>query len=212
MIFECYPSPSMDENAYVVLDEDTGDCLVVDPGEPDSPAVARAAALGRVKYILLSHGHFDHILGAAACKRKTGALLMIHAADAGMLSSPEASLCARFCGAGRQEPVSPDATLSGGEELPFGRGIVHVIHTPGHTPGSVCYRIGDRLMTGDTLFRGSVGRTDFEGGSMAQMRASLRKLTALPDDLLLLPGHGPQTTLAREKAENPYVADLTPLE
>lgn len=207
MTLERYPSPGMEENAYVLFDEGSGDCLVVDPGEADSPAIARAAALGGVKYILLTHGHFDHILGAAACRRQTGGKLVIHAADVPMLSDPGLSLTARFFGPEAQEPCAPDITVGEGDRLPFGQGEIRVLHTPGHTPGSVCYAVGTWLFTGDTLFAGSIGRTDFPGGSIAQMRRSLARLAALEGDATLLPGHGPQTTLLRERATNPYLTD-----
>ena len=202
-----YPSADMDENAYVLFDEASGDCLLVDPGEPDSPAIAKAAALGGVRYILLTHGHFDHVLGAAEARRRTGAPLVIHEADAPMLTDPQLSLCARFFGPGLQETCAPDATIREGERLPFGGSEIRVLHTPGHTPGSVCYAVGERLFTGDTLFCGSIGRTDFPGGDLTQMRRSLARLAALEGERTLLPGHGAATTLARERAHNPYLID-----
>ena len=204
MTLSCYPTPGMGANTYLL--EQEGVCLIVDPGDANSPALARAKEIGNVAWILLTHGHFDHILGAAAFRRETGAPLVIHALDAPMLTDPVRSLHAWMGeGLGAQEPVDADRLVGDGAELPFGDTGIRVLHTPGHSPGSVCYAVGDLLFSGDTLFCGSMGCVDFPGGDAGQMTESLRRLAALEGERTVLPGHGEATTLSRERAENPYV-------
>ncbi len=204
MTLTCYPTPDMGENTYLLAQE--GACLIVDPGRPDSPALAAAKAVGPVVYVLLTHGHFDHLLGAAAVCRETGATLIVHRLDQPMLTDAVRNLYALMGeGLAPFEPVSADRLAEEGDELPFGNAVIRVLHTPGHSPGSVCYEIGDLLFTGDTLFAGSMGRVDFPGGNARQMEESLRRLASLEGERTVLPGHGPATTLSRERTENLFV-------
>jgi glyoxylase-like metal-dependent hydrolase (beta-lactamase superfamily II) len=171
----------------------------VDPGHEG----ARIAALLEKKglepeAVLLTHAHFDHITGIAELQKLfPGLPVYVHREDTVMFGHPFNQM------PGEYSSIGVPANIRDVEELK----ICEVIHTPGHTPGAVCYHFpSDRLLlSGDTLFAGSIGRTDFPGGSMSKMTDSLKKLTALPDDTLVVPGHGSHTTIGREKATNPYL-------
>ncbi|MBX6377809.1 MAG: MBL fold metallo-hydrolase, partial [Clostridia bacterium] len=148
----------------------------------------------KVERILLTHGHVDHVSAVEAIAAETGAPVFIHPDDE--------ALMARSC------RHRPDGYLGDGDEVPFAGGAFRVLHTPGHTPGGVCfYWPDDRVcFSGDTLFAGSIGRTDLPGGSHQTLLASIRtRLLVLPDDVLVYPGHGPQTTIGEERRTNPFL-------
>jgi glyoxylase-like metal-dependent hydrolase (beta-lactamase superfamily II) len=152
-----------------------------------------------VLHLLHTHGHPDHTSGGRELRALTGGVLAMHRADAEFFGSPH-------------EPLA-ETLLEDGQELALGELTVRVIHTPGHTPGSVCYLVGGNLFTGDTLFVGAVGRTDLEGASMDELLASIEhKILPLPDDTVILPGHDygetPTSTLAWERRENPFITDF----
>lgn len=181
--------------------------MVVDPGGGLEKIKAALAEKGVEKTaVLLTHGHFDHILVLPALK-KEGAEVYIHAEDAAMLAN-ERSL-AEEVGLPPLETVKPDFTLHGGETLRFGDMTFTVIHTPGHTRGGCCYDLdGKYLFTGDTLFEDGYGRTDFYGGSSSSLVASLAGLFALEGDRIVYPGHGGATALSRERRSNPILSEL----
>lgn len=197
------------ENAYLVFDG-AGKAAAVDPGE-DAPRILAALrdAGAELAAVLLSHGHLDHIAALPALLAASPAPVHVAAADA--------DWC--FTERNRLEPyapvLSPPANLaedlSEGAEVRAGGLVFQILATPGHSPGSVCLLLGDPsgapavLFAGDTLFAGSIGRTDFEGGDDAAMAASLRRLASLPPETRVLPGHGPATTIARELRVNPYL-------
>lgn len=181
--------------------------MLVDPGGDPSEALnfAEKNAL-RVEWILLTHGHGDHIAGLEKARQIATRGVAIHGADARMLVSPEENL-SYWMGS----PITSSAeekTLEDGERFNVGKMDVLAIHTPGHTAGSMCFLVsegdGKLLLSGDTLFARSVGRTDLPGGSEKDLKASLLKLAVLDEHLPVLPGHGPETSLAVEKAQNPY--------
>jgi len=185
-------------NAYLVWDGRSDEALVVDPGMGAAAAlVARAAAIGlRIQLIANSHGHIDHIFDNAALKRESGAPLAIHPDDAYRLGGENIY--------GFQVEASvAEQDLREGDRLAVGDLRFRVLHTPGHTEGSVCLYESARglLLSGDVLFRGSFGRTDLPGGNEAQMVVSLRRLLGeIPSPTRILPGHGPETTMAQEVA------------
>lgn len=154
--------------------------------------------------ILLTHGHFDHIGGVEAVRKATGAEVFIHADDAGMLTSEVYSL---HSGISRNpfEPVTEFSAIEDGCCLADGSCTIRAVSTPGHSGGSVCYVCGDVIFTGDTLFSGSIGRTDFPGSNPRDMKNSLEKLYLMENDFIIYPGHGESTTLEREKRTNPYM-------
>ena len=192
-------------NCYLVKDADTGCAFAVDPGfyEPSLETALRELGVEQLDYILLTHGHHDHILGLAELQEHFGGKIVIHEADAAFLTDDGLSLRSpAFAGLPRAKAA--DLTVRDGDALPFAGGAIRVLHTPGHTRGSVCYLLENNLFAGDTLFQSSVGRTDLPTGDTRQLLQSVRRLAALEGDYAVLPGHGPQTTLARERLYNPY--------
>ncbi len=207
--------PSVFTNCYLLADEDSGQGAVIDPGDGDD---ATLVTIGRLleekgltlRYVLLTHGHYDHVGGVGALCRAFGGphglALYIHRAD---LDAPDPRLFPLPTILER-EGIGGINFYDEGDHIalgaPCGKGLdVEVLHTPGHTKGSVCLRCRDVLFTGDTLFAGSCGRTDFPGGDHGEMMASLRRLAGLEGDFRVLPGHEGETTLGRERAGNYYM-------
>lgn len=195
-------------NCYIIKDEESGEALVVDPGAYNRrlKKLLNEQGITSLKYILLTHGHFDHISGVGDLHADFGGQVVIHKADEACLYNKDESLASRFHFS--QNKVKADVILDGGEELPFGNSTIKIIHTPGHTKGSVCYFIDDIMLSGDTLFKGTVGRTDFPGGSFSEMEASLRLLKALEGDFKVYPGHDVSSSLEFERRYNPYMKGI----
>jgi hydroxyacylglutathione hydrolase len=197
-------------NCTILVDEATGDAVVIDPGdEPERILAAVESAQARPVALLHTHGHFDHIGAASDVGRATGALLRIHDADRFLWDAlPEQATLFGF--AAKPLPA-PDGAFRDGETIPFGRSSVRAIHTPGHTPGSTCFLLETDepvLFSGDTLFRRSIGRTDLWGGDSDQILVSIRKrLFVLPEGTPVVCGHGPATTIGEEKTSNPFVGE-----
>ncbi len=192
------PAGMLRANSYLVT-EDEKDAVLIDCGGEEPIAFARSRGM-RIDAVLLTHGHFDHIAGCAALQR-AGAKIGAPKKEVSMLSS-NANLAAM---AGiKIPPFTVDFTYDDGDELTLCGLRFTVVGTPGHTPGGVCLEAGEALFTGDTLFCGSVGRTDFPGGSAAQLRASVQKLFSLKGDRTVYPGHDEATTLDHERRYNPF--------
>jgi glyoxylase-like metal-dependent hydrolase (beta-lactamase superfamily II) len=195
------------ENTYVVVGPSGRRAMVVDPGIGSEPVLdaVRERDL-TVELILNTHGHLDHVACNAFFKRATGAPIAIHRADLPFLRN--VSRQAALYGLTAEDSPPADIDLVEGGGLAFDGETFDIIHTPGHTPGGVCLRRGDQMLVGDTLFSGSVGRTDLPGGDWETLRASIReKLFTLPDSVLCLPGHEGETTIGRERRTNPFVGD-----
>ena len=193
----------LETDTYVVING--GRAFVVDPGADAERIIAAAEAEGaKIEWVLLTHAHFDHI-GAAAALQREGAQIVLHRDDVKLIKSfQNLSVLAGV----KVEHFTPDVTVAGGETLDVAGVSVKVIHTPGHTAGSVCYVAGDVIFSGDTLFALSYGRTDFPTGSFAQLKNSVvNKLFALEGDYKVLPGHEGPTTLDYERAHNPILTD-----
>jgi len=209
-VIESFKTGPLDNNVYVLIDEDTGRCAVVDPGIDSGHIRDALRARGlTIAAVVNTHGHFDHVVGNRLFmddgSGDEGAVpLYRHPLDEEMARAADTS-AARFelvCAA------SPPAThtLKEGDTYAFGPHRFAVLHVPGHSPGSVVLAADGLLIGGDVLFRGSVGRTDLPGGSMPQLLDGIRaKLMPLPDDTRVLPGHGPETTIGRERRGNPFI-------
>ncbi len=191
-------------NCYIVYDEKTMEGMVIDPGDQANVILeALQAENVQLKFILLTHGHFDHILAAHKVQEATGAQLVMHKADIGMLQK-EAMGDFRSFASGYVEP-RVDVQAEDGTTLHCGHMTAVYLHTPGHTPGSSTIQIGDVLFTGDTMFRHECGRCDLAGGDFNQMLDSLARLSRLEGDYQVLPGHEAFSTLEEERQCNPYV-------
>lgn len=200
-------SGAVEANTHVIIDCESGDAAVVDSGEctPELIGILSDERIKKLRYILLTHGHFDHIGGVPEIKRRyPDADVVIHEKDEKCLSDDLLSL-ARGFGLPPQEKTKADIILKGGERLAFGGGEIEAIHTPGHTKGGVTYRLGNRLFTGDTLFYLSIGRTDFPGGSYEEINDSIIRLFSLGGDYTVYAGHGQNTTLDFERKNNSFV-------
>ena len=201
MKIETFAVGPLQVNCYIVYDETTKEAMVIDPGdEPDMIMDIIEGAGLKVKFILLTHGHFDHVGAVDDMKELTGAPILIHRNDKEIYS--QANAHAFMWGVRIGNPPEPDKFIEEGDDITLGRLHFKVLHTPGHTPGGIClYGIGT-VFSGDTLFRDSIGRTDLPGGDMIAMGNSFRRLMELPADTVVCSGHGSKTTIGREKQEN----------
>lgn len=189
-------------NCYILADEE-GRAAVVDPGAEGArilDLIHREELT--VEAVVLTHAHFDHMMAAEEVLAATGAKLLAPQEDEATLKNPRRR--SPF-GADAVPALRPDRLLNDGDTFRVGGMTFRVLHTPGHTPGSCCYVSDGVMLSGDTLFRRDIGRTDLEGGDPAAMRRSLAKLKNLPGDYRVLPGHGPATTLESERQTNPYI-------
>jgi glyoxylase-like metal-dependent hydrolase (beta-lactamase superfamily II) len=196
---------ALETNCYLFYDEETRDCAVIDPGADHEKIISNIADLELKPVIVLNtHGHVDHIGANSDIVQKYAVPLAMHAADTGLLRVSDYIELSLLLGA-RNSPA-PDRLLAEGDEISVGRASLRVIHTPGHTPGSLGFVHGGVLFSGDTLFCGGVGRTDLPGGSWKDLERSIReRILTLPEETIVLPGHGPRTTVAQERGSNPFL-------
>lgn len=190
-------------NTYIIYDEQTMDGVMIDPGGAADRLVSEAEGI-KIRYIIITHAHFDHIGALEKVADKFGAPVVIHELDAPSLTDTRYNLCT-FAGV-PENRRGADKTVTDGETLKVGNIEFKFVHTPGHTRGGMCIFAGDNhLITGDTLFKGTVGRTDFEGGDHMTLLKSVSKLAQLDDNIRIYPGHGEESTIGFEKKTNPYI-------
>ncbi|NLD86772.1 MAG: MBL fold metallo-hydrolase [Clostridiales bacterium] len=194
------PVGPLGTNCYVAHDGVTG--FIVDPGDDASRIIEAVKGLN-IEYIILTHGHFDHIMALSEVKSETGAKVAIHRAEKGSIESAGESLLGSFMSnVSDFKPVTADILLEGGEEFSCAGETLRIIHTPGHSRGSICIDTGSVLFSGDTLFEDDCGRWDLPGGDYDTLLESLRVLANLPGDRRVCPGHDVTTTLSRERQHN----------
>ncbi len=207
MKVEVLPVGEIGTNCCFVVSE-SGSTAILDPGAQCEKIVRKIEQNGwKPGMILLTHGHFDHIGAVRELKERYSIPVYIHSADAEMLDSPEKNGGMSLMG--RSITCPWDKTVEDGANISLDELEFTVIHTPGHTKGSVCYQVKDLIFSGDTLFCGGMGRTDLYGGSYSELSASLKKLANLEGDFQVYPGHGPSTTLEQERRENPYLGKMS---
>lgn len=207
MIHKILPVGPLQCNCSVIGDESTHEAMVIDPGDDidDIQEIIRAHNL-TVKQIIITHAHIDHVGGAMKLRRVTGAPILLNQNDYELLKMLDVQ--AAWIGMPSPGSVEIDQDLKSGDRISAGSLTAEVMHTPGHTEGSVClyFPAQQKLIAGDTLFAGSIGRTDLPGGSFKKIMSSLTdKVMALPDETIVIPGHGPATTIADERATNPFL-------
>ena len=223
MFLASFPAGPWQTNCYVVAAADREECLIIDPGFEAGPAIADVVTEHHLRpvAVVLTHGHLDHFFSVAPVCASYASSCWIHAADRALLTEPwramgpDTKAMVEQLTGGTASFVEPDDVheMGDGSRLDLAGLVLDVLHAPGHTPGSVMYQtdypedgIDSVVFSGDVLFAGSIGRTDLPGGNHADMLTSLRtKVLPLPDTAVVLPGHGPQTTVARERTHNPYL-------
>lgn len=205
MKIECRSQPPFYKNGYLIYFENENAAAIIDPGDEAYLLLNLAQEKQlTIEYILLTHAHIDHIIGVRAIKNDTEALIMLHPDDEFLYKGLEDQ--AKWFGYPAESAPAIDKYLHDNQILNIGEHHIKVIHTPGHSPGSVSFLIENNLFCGDTLFEGSIGRTDLEGGDYDKLIQSIkRKLFILPDNTIVYPGHGSPTTIGREKMFNPFL-------
>ncbi len=209
MILESFAVGALSCNATILGDEESGEAIVIDGGDGRDEVLKRLAARGlRARYLVHTHAHFDHIADVGGLRARTGARALLHPADLPIYRAQPALV--RAFGFSMPEPVELDGDLLDGDSVRVGSLALRVLHTPGHTPGSVSFAVedgdGSTIFSGDTLFAGAIGRWDLGGTSMEDIVASIeRKLLVFDDGTMVVPGHGPSTTIGRERRTNPYL-------
>ena len=204
MKIEKIVEPYFGENMYILIDEETKKCAVVDPGGASDKILnyIRANAL-QLQYIILTHGHGDHIGAVNKIKSQTNVKVIAHNDEKELLNDNRKNLSySMHCG---PQELDADIYVHDKDKLELGNLKLSFIHRPGHTKGCMCIRVNDDMFTGDTLFAGSIGRTDLYGGDYRQIEKSLKKLAKYEDKVKVHPGHGPSSTLGIEKMSNPYM-------
>jgi hydroxyacylglutathione hydrolase len=194
-------------NCYIVYAEGSNDAIVVDPGEEAEKIIGLIEDRKvKVSRIVCTHAHFDHVGAVTKLKEKTGAAVMLHKGDLDiyMRADKQGALWG-FC---TEQPPPPDMFILEGDEIAVGGFRLKVLHTPGHSPGGICLYSEGLVFTGDTIFAGSVGRTDFPGGSLTELKKSFARIIALPPETRIFSGHGPMTTVKNEKEDNFFVHEL----
>ena len=206
LMVKCVAVGRLFSNSYVIFDSESKEGIIIDAGDEAEKIFSIVKNHGvAVKGIFLTHGHFDHVLALKDLEEKLGCGFYIHKEDERILSSAPSD-AKTFLGIDVPPPPKPDGWLQDGQTITIGRSAAKVIHTPGHTPGSVCFVFDGFVFTGDLLFAGSIGRTDMPGGDLNSLLSSIKnKLFKLPDDYLVYPGHGPSTMIGVEKSMNPFV-------
>jgi hydroxyacylglutathione hydrolase len=207
LILETFPVGPLQCNCTILGDTEAGEAIVIDPGEEIARIHRRLTEQKlKLKQILITHAHIDHIGGALKLKRLTGAPILLNENDLPLLKMMQEQ--AGWLGVPTPETEAPDASLDDGLRVGLDSFPAQVIHTPGHTQGSVCLHFAplNLLVAGDTLFANSIGRTDLPGGNGRQIIDSIRsRLLVLPEETQVLPGHGPATTIGSEKRRNPFL-------
>ena len=211
MILEQLVVSPFQSNCWIFGCDETREGVVIDPGDEAERILESVENHGlTIKYLIHTHGHLDHVGATAAVQRETGGLTLIHEADQIMLDNLPAQ--AALFGGGDPEIPTVDQYIKEGDLISFGRYVLSVIETPGHSPGGICLKLEGNeqgLFAGDTLFQGSIGRSDLWGGSYEQLMDSIRdQLWQLDDDTVVFPGHGPKTTIGDEKRNNPFLQGL----
>ena len=209
MILETLPVGPLQCNCSILGDETSREAIVVDPGD-DIPRILALLAKHNltVKQIVITHAHIDHIAGAHRLKQLTGAPILYNQNDLPLVKMMD--IQAGWLGVPTPVVSNPDDTLDDGKLIAITGLTGSILHTPGHTEGSVCLYLPDHtlLLAGDTLFAGSVGRTDLPGGNTSKLLHSIHeRLLTLPDEVTVIPGHGPRTTIGSERASNPFLQD-----
>jgi hydroxyacylglutathione hydrolase len=207
MFHKVFPVGPLQCNCSIVGDEQTREAMVIDPGDEvdDILAILKKENL-TLKQIVVTHAHIDHVGGAMKLKRATGAPILMNQNDYALLKMLD--MQAAWIGMRPPGPVEIDESADDGRVLQIGSIAANVIHTPGHTEGSICLFMPSekKLIAGDTLFAGSIGRTDLPGGSFEKIIRSIHtSLMSLPDDVVVIPGHGPATDIGRERQSNPFL-------
>ena len=207
MILETFPVGALQCNCSILGDEITNTAIVIDPGD-NIPQILARLAFHRLtlKQIIVTHAHIDHVGGAALLKQATGAVVLMNQLDLPLLAEMDAQ--AGWIGVKTPETVKPDASAEDLNVAGLDNLRAQILHTPGHTPGSICLHFEKEhlLFAGDTLFAGTIGRTDLPGGNLQQMMRSLReRLLPLPEETRVIPGHGRFTLLGEERATNPFL-------